>query len=563
MELSRSEERLRLFIDRAPAAIAMFDAEMRYLAASRRFVADYGLGLALDPACLVGRSHYEVFPDIPERWRAIHRLVLGGETLSAEADPFPREDGRTDWIRWEMAPWYGPDGAIGGALLFTEVITARKQAEAALRRSEAELRGLNETLEARVRAEVAAREELQRQAAHAERMRALGQLAGGIAHDFNNVLQVIEGATALIRRQKADAGAVERMVRLATNAVDRGASITRRLLAFGRRAELRAEALDAAAFLGDLREMLIHTLGRAIEVDVRLADGVPAIFADKGQLETALVNLSTNARDAMPGGGRLTIAAEAETVPAGGPPHPAALAPGGYVRITVADTGTGMDEETLARAAEPFFTTKGPGSGTGLGVPMAMGFAEQSGGAVSIASSPGKGTTVTLWLPAARSAEAAKEERAPQRGQGEPSVGARVLLVDDEEVLREVLAEQLAQAGYSVLVAGNGAEAIALLEAGEVVDALVTDLSMPGMDGLAVIRAARQIQPGLPAVLLTGYGGDGMEPGTEYASAGEFSPLRKPIRLPELTRKLQSMLEAAGHAAGAPREDSGRAAGPA
>jgi CheY-like chemotaxis protein len=270
---------------------------------------------------------------------------------------------------------------------------------------------------------------------------------------------------------------------------------------------------------------------------------VPPILADKGQLETALVNLATNGRDAMPGGGRLTIAAEAETVPAGGPR--AALAPGCYVRITVADTGTGMDEATLAHAAEPFFTTKGPGTGTGLGVPMAMGFAQQSGGAFSIASSPGEGTAVTLWLPAAEAigAETPNEERPPQGGQGKPSVGVRVLLVDDEELLREVLAEQLAEAGYSVLATGSGAEAIALLEAGEDVDALITDLSMPGMDGLALIRTARQIRPGLPAVLLTGYAEEGTQPGPEYGSAGEFSPLRKPIRLPELTGRLQSMVK--------------------
>jgi CheY-like chemotaxis protein len=205
-----------------------------------------------------------------------------------------------------------------------------------------------------------------------------------------------------------------------------------------------------------------------------------------------------------------------------------------------------MDADTLARAPEPFFTTKGPGAGTGLGVPMAMGFAEQSGGAFGIASSPGHGTTVTLWLPAAEGAgtETAREESSP--GAGQPAPGARVLLVDDEEMLREVLAEQLAEEGYSVLVAANGAEAIALLEAGEVVDALVTDLSMPGMNGLALIRSARHLRPRLPAVLLTGYAGDAAELDAGGASIGKLVLLRKPIRLAELDRRLQAMLEAAG-----------------
>jgi CheY-like chemotaxis protein len=337
-------------------------------------------------------------------------------------------------------------------------------------------------------------------------------------------------------------------------ASERGASITRRLLAFGRRGDLRAEAFDVGSLLAGLREILAHTLGAPIGVTVRLGADLPPLLADKGQLETALVNLATNARDAMPEGGRLTLAAETEIVAAGAAPHGAGLAPGRYVRLTVADTGGGMDAATLARAAEPFFTTKDLGVGTGLGLPMAKGFAEQSGGALAIESSPGKGCTVTVWLPAAGSADAGHGGAAGSLAVAEPGSGApgeakthaRVLLVDDEALVREVLAEHLEEAGFGVVAAASGTEALALLAAGEAVDALVTDLSMPGMDGLAVIRAAQERRPGLPAVLLTGYAGDGAALAVGGAVSGTFSLLRKPVSGVLLVDRVRALLAEGG-----------------
>jgi len=422
-------------------------------------------------------------------------------------------------------------------LAVAQEVGARKRAEAALRQMTAEL-------EARVTEEVAAREAAQMRAAHGERIQALGQLAGGIAHDFNNVLQAVVGAATLIERRPGDEAGVRRLARLAVEAVERGASTTRRLLAFGHRGNLSAEALDTAALLGDLREILVHTLDAAIDVKVELEPGVPPLFADKGQLETALVNLATNARDAMPAGGRLTLSAKAELVAPGGS-HPSGLAPGRYVRLTVADTGVGMDAARVARACEPFFTTKVSGAGTGLGLPMARGFAEQSGGALSIESHEGQGTAITLWLPAAGSdsARAKPDPQAPvdTAAAWSAATPARVLLVDDQELVRKLVAEQLQEAGYDVLAASNGTEALALLAAGESVDAVVTDLSMPGMDGLAVIRGVRQRCPGLPAVLLTGYAGDG----NALAVGGAFSLLRKPVTGAQLSDNV-SMLLAGG-----------------
>jgi PAS domain S-box-containing protein len=479
---------------------------------------------------------------------ARHRM-LAGETVQFET----RHRTRSGEIR-DVLVAAVPFDLAGRRLAHATVvdITERKRAEAALRR-------LTEDLESRVREEIGAREAAQARAAQAERMQALGQLAGGIAHDFNNVLQALAGATALIERRPGDAAGVHRLARIAIEAADRGASITRRLLAFGRRGDLRAEALDAAALLGGLREILRHTLGAAVDVQVRLQAGLPRLLADKGQLETALVNLATNARDAMPAGGRLVLAAEAEILSPEAPPPAAGLAPGRYVRLTVTDTGMGMDAAILARASEPFFTTKDIGVGTGLGLPMAKGFAEQSGGALRIESRPGDGTTVTLWLPEA-AAGPHQADAAPEASAGPATARsgtpARVLLVDDEQLVRDIIAEHLEDAGFTVMSAANGTEALALLGAGEAVDALVTDLSMPGMDGIAVIRAAQMCRPGLPAVLLTGYDGDGATAATGARVAGTFSLLRKPVRGRDLIDRILTLLEGRPRPEGPPPQEA-------
>ncbi len=410
------------------------------------------------------------------------------------------------------------------------------------RQTEADLRDLSARLETRVEEEVAAREAAQVRAVHAERMQALGRLAGGIAHDFNNVLQAVSGAMALIERRPDDPAGIRRIARLAGEATERGASITRRLLAFGRRGDLRAEAIDAALLLHDLSEILVHTLGAAIHVRVCHDEGLRPFLADKSQLETSIINLATNARDAMPDGGTLTLAAGVETVTKAG--HPYGLDPGRYVRLTIEDTGVGMDAAILARASEPFFTTKNVGSGTGLGLAMAKGFAEQSGGGMKIASTRGAGTTITLWFPETDPAlvAAPAEPAASDDRREDVQTRIRVLLVDDEEPVREVLGLQLEDAGYTVLSAASGNEAISMLTAGLAVDILVTDLSMPGMDGLAVIRTVQERYPGLPAVLLTGYAGDAAALALGSAVKGPFALLRKPVRGDQLADRLRALL---------------------
>ena len=408
------------------------------------------------------------------------------------------------------------------------------------KRIEEELRTLTANLETRVREAVAAREAALARATHAERLHALGQLAGGIAHDINNVLQAVAGSFELIQRRSGDETALRRYVKMGIQATERGGSVTRRLLAFGRRIDLRTETLQLAPLLNGMRDILSHTLGPDIEVLVSLPADLPAIAADKGQLETALVNLATNARDALPRGGRLIFSAETEFVAKGQQQHPAGLRPGAYVRIEVTDTGTGMDAATLARAREPFFTTKKAGAGTGLGLPMALAFAEQSGGAMAIDSQPGRGTTVTLWLPWVNAGPVTPvQPRSPAASNPAP---ARILLVDDEDLIREVLADRLADAGYTVLAASNGTEALGLLAAGAVVDLLLTDLSMPGMDGLTLIREAQERYPHMPALLLTGYAGDAAQLLLEDTFRGPIGLLRKPVSDVQLLDRIEAML---------------------
>ena len=411
---------------------------------------------------------------------------------------------------------------------------------------EDELRSLTADLETRVRGEIAAREAAQSRAAHAERMQALGQLAGGIAHDINNVLQAAAGSLALIERRSGDAAAIRRFAQLGGEAIERGASITSRLLAFSRRGDLRAAPLDLGALLQGLHEILSHTLGIGIEVRLVIPAGLPAVVADKGQLETVLINLATNARDAMPAGGQLIFSVKAETITGDAEPYAAGLHTGEYVRLTVADTGFGMDATTLAHAREPFFTTKPTGSGTGLGLSMALGFVEQSGGAMTIESQPGKGTAVILWLPQANARSAADSVAADTPARQT----ARILLVDDEAAIREGLSGCLSDAGYVVATAADGNQALAMLEADDAVDALITDLSMPGMDGLALIAAVRRQRPNLPAILLTGFAREGATLAVSHGDNGPVSLLRKPISDTALLDRLGTML-----AAGVARRD--------
>lgn len=389
-------------------------------------------------------------------------------------------------------------------VLFAERVRARAALDAARAEREAALESL----------------------AQGQRMEALGRLAGGVAHDINNVLQAVLGGARLIGKRSADA-AVLRLAQLISEAAERGGAVTRRLLAFARRDRLEAEAVPVQALLEGVRDVLAHTLGAAVQVRLRIAPGIPALLADRAQLETVLVNLAINARDAMmPQGGAMEMGGTAQIIDGRRAPGLAAgLAPGRYVRLSVSDSGHGMDGETLRRATEPFFTTKEKGQGTGLGLAMAQGFCEQSGGALELASVPGKGTRVTLWLPQASAISSVVPPVLPAAAERR----LRLLLVDDAPEVLAVLAAGLRERGHTVVPASGGLEALGALAAEPDFDLLITDLSMPGIDGLRLIDEARRMHPGLPAVVVTGFvaeAEDGLEQATQ---SGPIVVLRKPV----------------------------------
>ena len=455
-------------------------------------------------------------------------------------------------VREVLAPWLHKLAVVGPLTLLlcvASVLLARALGRELVRRQQAErsLLAFNQELEARVAREVAAREEAQGRLVASQRMEALGQLAGGVAHDLNNVLQAVSSANQLLSRPaRADKDGAgrdhERLTGMIAEAAERGAAVTRRLLVFARQGDLRAESVDAAALVRGLRELLVHTLGSDVAIEVQSGPHPAPVVVDRVELETVLINLATNARDAMAGhGGVLTLRVERRLDRA-----PAAdartLLPAEHVCIIVRDTGCGMSPEVQARAREPFYTTKPVGKGTGLGLAMASGFAEQSGGRMTIDSRPGAGTTVTLWLPPGP--DALPEPRiAPPYGAGETAGAPRVLLVDDDPVVRELLAEELSALGYAVAQAGHAAAALGMLDPAP--DVLVTDFSMPGMDGLELIGEAHRRAPGLPAILVTGYAGDEMSPVRLGASQGEYVLLHKPLDVARMASHLAILLRTA------------------
>ena len=368
--------------------------------------------------------------------------------------------------------------------------------------------------------------------AHAQRLDALGQLTGGIAHDFNNLLTVLSGSLQLLRPHVHTEDAAD-LIESAMRSVDRGSQLTRKLLAFARRQRLLPRAVDVGELLDDLQRMLARTLGERIVLQVSAPDGVPPIFVDPGQVEAALLNLVFNARDAMALGGTIDIAASALDVPQEHADDD--LPPGRYVRINVADTGLGMPPDTLARAMEPFFTTKDAGRGSGLGLSMVYGFARQSGGGLWIESTPGHGTRVSLHLPVARGEVELPTERATPVA---PSRGERVLVVEDDADVRRIAIAFLRSGGYDVRAVPDGDTALAMLRA-ERFDLLFSDVMLgPGMDGQAMAMAARDSHPRIAVLLATGYEAPLGE------APGPFELFSKPYERDALLARVRALLDA-------------------
>lgn len=467
--------------------------------------------VGLEPGALEGLEGWGavVHPDdLPGAVEAWTRSLSTGETYHTEFR-IRRHDGAWRWFTVRAEPVRDVDGAV------TQWVGANIDID--------DLKALNATLESRVRDAVAHRMQAEQALHQSQKMETVGQLTGGVAHDFNNLLTPIVGALDMLQRRPGNDARASRLIEGALTAADRAKTLVHRLLAFSRRQHLEPRAVDVGAVLETLRDLIARSLGPGIALRFRVQPGLPAAHVDPNQLELALLNLAVNARDAMGEEGTLSITAEAVD-----------CGPNGCVRISVADTGAGMDAETLARAVEPFFTTKEVGRGTGLGLSSVKGLAEQSGGEFSLESEVGRGTTAILTLPAA--AGPAEPERS------EPEMGAVaggravILLVDDEAGVRLGAADMLTEAGYTVVEASGPTEALRDVEGGLAFDLLITDYAMPGMSGARLAAALKEKRPDLPVLLTTGYAS------MREGDVEGLPRLAKPFRQAELISAVRAVL---------------------
>ncbi len=431
--------------------------------------------------------------------------------------------------------------AAGVLLALVAILIGAAAWAGRIRRRDEEARNvtLEEAVAARtaeLQAEMASREAAEARLRQAQKMEAIGQLTGGIAHDFNNMLAVVVGGIELAQRRiAAHADGAARHLDRAMEGAVRAAALTKRLLAFARAEPLLPAALDPHALVANMAELLDRTLGDTIEIIIEGSSDAP-VFVDAHQLENVLLNLAVNARDAMPDGGTLTIATAPATLADGAV---AGLAAGDYVRLTVADTGTGMDAATLDRAFEPFFTTKAHGRGTGLGLSQAFGFVKQSGGTIAIDSVPGTGTTVSLWLPRHAEGSTFALPRAPAALLPVARRPGRAALVieDDPRVLAATVAA-LAELGHDPIPCGSPAEVPAILRARRDIGLIVSDVLMPGITGPELVAAIRALHPHVPVLFMTGFAGDI----DDAARFGGCEVLRKPFTLAGLAGALDRVL---------------------
>lgn len=465
---------LRQFIMHTPAAVAMFDTEMRYLQASERWLTDYHL----HGQELIGRSHYEVFPDVPERWKQVHQRVLGGAVERNDDDPFPRASGGTDWLQWEVRPWRRPDHSIGGLVMFTQVVTERKQAEERNRQLHEQLR-------------------------QAQKLEALGTLAGGIAHDFNNILAAIVAYTQIAQLDNPNNADLQGHLGEVLHASSRATHLVQQILSFSRQQRQERQTLSIAPVFKEALKLLRSTLPSTIEIHEQSSADLPDVLADPTQMHQVLMNLCTNASHAMKGRGELKLKLERYRLEeATLSPH-VELRPGDYLRLTVTDTGEGIEEQILSRIFEPFFTTKGSGEGTGLGLAVVHGIVKEHEGVITADSQPGMGASFTVYLPAASSARALADEELADVPLGH---GERILFVDDEVALCTAARHILTRLGYEPSVFQDPQLAWdAFCQDPHAYDAVVTDFTMPRLTGLELANDMLRLRPELRIILTSGY----------------------------------------------------------
>ncbi|MEB8388496.1 PAS domain-containing protein [Rhodobacteraceae bacterium KMM 6894] len=449
-----------------------------------------------------------------------------------------KADGSFRWHLVRASPLRADDGAVMGWVGTNTDIETRKTWEA-------EIAKLNTTLETRVEQRNRELEDLHATLRQSQKMEAIGNLAGGIAHDFNNLLQVITGNLQLAKREMAVGSPGQARLDQAMTSVQRGATLASQLLSFARKQPLVPMVINLENQLGNITEILGSAIGEGVELDVRCGDGLWNTSVDPTNLENALLNLAINARDAMEGQGHLTITVDnVDLDRAYAIAHPDAR-PGPHVVISVADTGCGMKPETLEHIFEPFFTTKAEGHGTGLGLSMVYGFARQSGGHIALDSVVGSGTTVRIYLP--QSTEPVQDAPAP--GAADLSGGHEtILLVEDDEDVRDIAVSMLSDLGYTVLQAGDAAQALKWLETGQTIDLLFTDMVMPGaLNGKDLAERAQQIIPDLPVLFTSGYVQDSIVHEGRLDEGVQL--LGKPYTQSEMAQKIRGILGGRGRPA--------------
>ena len=495
--LADSEAELRRITDSLPVLIALIDTDLRYRFANRAHQDWFGL----DPAGMLGRTVAQVFG--AAAWAAQEAAVRGALAgTPAQLDlPWPYPDGRRREAEIRCIPRQLDDGRIDGVHLFAADITERKDALEALGQAATRLEKRVEERTAALRDEMRARLDSEAALRQAQKMEAVGQLTGGIAHDFNNMLTSIIGALDIVTLRAHDERTAK-VVRAATESARRAAALTQRLLAFSRRQSLDPSPVDVNALIQSMHMLLSQTLGERIRIAVDLASSLDKALVDTNQLENAVLNLCINARDAMPDGGRLRIATRsAASLPLSRESTEANA--DGYVVVEVSDDGVGMEPAVRERVFEPFFTTKPIGQGTGLGLSMIYGFVQQSKGYVDLQSAPGKGTTISLYLPAAPAGAAAvAQRRAAAAPKGE---GQLILVVEDDDQVRLLVNFLLEKLGYAVVTACDASEALPHISALDQVDLLVTDVGLPGMNGRQLAELFRERHPATPVLFMTGY----------------------------------------------------------
>jgi PAS domain S-box-containing protein len=448
--------------------------------------------------------------DRARRQQVLDRSIKTGKDYSFEyRNIWP--DGSVHWVDIRARAVRRPDGSLKSLVGVSSDITARKTLEierenllSQLAAERTALAELTATLEQRVEErsaelmkEVAAREKAQEQLRQAQKMETIGQLTGGVAHDFNNLLMAVMGNLDLLRKRIPDDPRLHRLIDGALQGAERGASLTQRLLAFARQQDLKAVAVDLGALVYGMIDLLERSLGPRIALRLDIPKNLPPARIDANQLELAILNLAINARDAMPDGGSIDIRV-AEYRASGDP----ALTPGNYLKVSVIDTGKGMTQEILKKAIEPFFSSKPLGKGTGLGLSMVHGLAVQLGGALQLASTVGKGTTATLVLPVATSAP---EVESPVQVMPKVNRSAVILYVDDDPLIAMSTMEMLEDLGHQVIGANSGPHALDIIKSEQPIDLMMTDHVMPGMTGIELAAASRQVRPSLPILLATGY----------------------------------------------------------